>query len=325
MRLPRGDSRPAAGEAEGDRGLRLRARALLPPEAGRDGRGAERHPDTRGRAQAPLHGQGRAARDLPLRPVRGAAGRHPRAALLVGYHWKARGGGLHRRRHGHVERVHRSPRADGRRRARGHRPDGLRLRHVHRRFRPALRAAAPGLRHDPRGLGQHRAPYPDDRGLRHHRARGHALLRHAHLRGGGEDGLRLGEVPPARGPFRRRALPAGPESRDRAAHAHRLHRQLRPHRGHGAGGLRRVSGRALPAAHRRGSLPVGGHRSGNRRAGGAEDLLYVGRSDERGSAPYRRGCGPGAGRRVHRKRQALRDPVHAPSQGHGALYPGMDR
>ena len=59
---------------------------------------------------------------FPLWPVRGAAGRHPRAALLVGYHGKAGGGGLHRRRHGHVERVHRPPRADGRRRAPGTSP-----------------------------------------------------------------------------------------------------------------------------------------------------------------------------------------------------------
>lgn len=42
-------------------------------------------------------------RETFLRPVCGAAGRHPRAALLVGHHRKARGGGLHRRRHGHVE------------------------------------------------------------------------------------------------------------------------------------------------------------------------------------------------------------------------------
>ena len=40
---------------------------------------------------------------------------------------------------------------------------------------------------------------------------------------------------PARGPVRRRALHPCAQGRDREPHAHHLHRQLRPHRGHGPG------------------------------------------------------------------------------------------
>ena len=74
-------------------------------------------------------------------------------------------------------RLHRAPGADGGRRARRPRADGVRLRHVHRGLRAALRPAEARLHDDPRRLGQHRAPHRHDRGLRHHGARGHALLR----------------------------------------------------------------------------------------------------------------------------------------------------
>ena len=72
-------------------------------------------------------------------------------------------------------------------------PDGVWLRHVHRRLRPAPGPRAPGMPRDPRRRRVHRAPHHDDRRLPDHRAHRHAHLRHAHLRGGGEDRLRLGE------------------------------------------------------------------------------------------------------------------------------------
>ena len=59
---------------------------------------------------------------------------------------------------------------------------------------------------------------------------------------GEQHGLRLGEVAASRGTVRRRAVPAGSEGRDRVAHAHRLHRQLRADRGDGPGRIRRMPG-----------------------------------------------------------------------------------
>ncbi len=81
----------------------------------------------------------------------------------------------------------RLPARRGRRRPRRRRrPDRLRVRHVHRRLRPALRAAARrrgGAAHQCR---QHRAPAPVHEGLRHDRAHRHAVLRALHRRGAAE-------------------------------------------------------------------------------------------------------------------------------------------
>ena len=87
---------------------------------------------------------------------------------------------------------------------------------------------------------------------------------------GEQHGLRLGDVHAARGPVRRRAVPAGPQGRDRGAACTSCAPTTTA--------SPRSWGRACPAsalaardhaAHRRGPLPVGGGRSGNRRAGGA--------------------------------------------------------
>ncbi|MFR5090785.1 MAG: phenylacetate--CoA ligase family protein [Adlercreutzia equolifaciens] len=174
------------------------------------------------------------ARTFPFRPVRGAAGRHPRAALLRRAPPESfRGGGLHRRRHGHVESecIARLV-ADGRRRARGHRPDGLRLRHVHRR----LRLCTGGLQR----LGCAMIPAGSGNTERHIQMiedYGTTVLvaTPSYAMHICEVGEKMGydwERSPLRvGLFGGEPRSAGPDSRDRAAHAHRLHRQLRPHRG----------------------------------------------------------------------------------------------
>ena len=68
---------------------------------------------------------------------------------LVGHDRQAHRGGLQRPRHGRVERLHRAPGPDGRRGAGRPGADGVRLRHVHRRLRPALRAAEARPHDDP--------------------------------------------------------------------------------------------------------------------------------------------------------------------------------
>ncbi len=184
-----------------------------------------------------------------------------RAALLVGHHWKARRGGLHRRRHGHVERLHRPPRADGRRRARGHRAQmafgygmftgGFGLHYGLQQ--PGLHAMIPA------GSGNTERHIADDRGLRHHRARGHALLRACTSARWGRRWATIGRSPPcawacsAASPARRASRPRSSE---------RMHIVCTDNYGltevMGPG----VSGECLAerdhAAHRRGPLPVGG-------------------------------------------------------------------
>ena len=113
----------------------------------------------------PVHHQGRPARQLPLRHVRGAAREglaHPR---LQRHHRPAHGGRLHQGRHRHLGRGDGALDRGGGRPGRGHGARRLRLWPVHRRHRRALRRRAPRLHGRP-GLRRHdRAPGPAHRGL----------------------------------------------------------------------------------------------------------------------------------------------------------------
>ncbi len=118
-----------------------RARPVLPPPAGR-GRVRARRPQEPGRPRrAALHREDRLPRQLPLRPVRGPAERGRRDPLLVGHDGQGGGRRLHQGRPRDLDRARLPPRRRRRRPRGGRRADRLRLRHVHRRVRPALRPA----------------------------------------------------------------------------------------------------------------------------------------------------------------------------------------
>ncbi len=147
-------------------------------------------------------------------------------------------------------------------RARRRRPGLVRLRHVHRRLRPPLRP--PACRgHRAADVGrQHRAAAAVHAGLRHYRAGRHAVVR-ALPRRVDPGARRSRRLPAAARALRRRGLQRGDAAPDREPHPHPRHRQLRPHRGHGAGRLGRVR---VPRRHarRRGPLHRRGRRPGDR-------------------------------------------------------------
>ena len=176
--------------------------------------------------------------------------------------------GLHQGRPRDLGRA-RVPARGGRRGARERRrPDRVRLRHVHRRLRPALRAAARRRHRDPRQRRQHRPPAPVHARLRHDRARRHAVLRALPRRGGRRSAvcrwtssrLRLGL-------FGAEACSEEMRAQIESRLPIRRHRQLRAHRDHRPGRRRRVR---VPRRHarRRGPLHRRVPRPGDRRAGG---------------------------------------------------------
>ena len=145
-------------------------------------------------AKFPFTRQGRPARQLPVRHVRGAARAGGARARHLGHHRQADGGGLHAGRHrplgrpgGALDPRHRRPR-------RRHRARGLRLRPVHRRPGRALRRRAAGLH----GGADERRPDREagaaDQRLQARHHHGHAEL-HA--------GDRRGVPAPGAGPARR--------------------------------------------------------------------------------------------------------------------------
>ena len=137
---------------------------------------ARRPEEPRRPARAALHRPKNDFREqVPVRAVRGAHGRGRRDPLLVGDHGQAGG----RRFHPPTSTPGPSwsaaspwPPGCGRRR----RPGLVRLRHVHRRLRSALRAAARRRRGAAHQRRQHGPPAPVHAGLRHHRAHRHAVV-----------------------------------------------------------------------------------------------------------------------------------------------------
>ena len=160
--------------------------------------------------QVPVHDQGVAARQLPVRHVRGAARAGRPDPRLVRHHRPAHRRRLHRGRHRHLGHGDGPLDPRGRRPARAHRAQRLRLRPVHRRPRRPLRRRearlhrGPGLRRDDRAAG-----HPDPRlPARHHH--GHPVLHARDPRRDGAPGPRPGPLlaagtassAPSRGPTR---------------------------------------------------------------------------------------------------------------------------
>ena len=240
MHGPRGAARTAVAPPPDDDVVGVRARLALSRPDGREGRAAARHPHARRCASSAVHRQGCVARHLSVRHVRPAARRGGAHPLLIRHHRQAHRRRLLSRRHQHLDRHDRPGRGRRRGASRRPRPDGVPLWHVHRRMGHALRHRAHRRDHHPRRRRADRTPPPHDAGLRHDRARLHALVRPLPRRAGRGAGrrLRVAQAPP--GAVRRRAVLRPDDRRDRGAARHPRHRQLRPLRGHGARGRRRV-------------------------------------------------------------------------------------
>ena len=165
----------------------------------------------------PVHHQGRLARQLSVRPVRGAARGGAAPARLVRHHRQADGGRLHAGRSRPVVRPDGAHARLRRRAARRHRAQCLWLRPVHRRARLPLRRRAARL-HRGADLGRrHRtSSCVDDRFRRPHPVRD-AVLRPQHRRGREGHGRRSRGIAAAARHFRRRALERADAPRSRSA------------------------------------------------------------------------------------------------------------
>ena len=260
--------RRAAGAAAGAAALvaaaRLPERALLPEDVRRRRDPPRRRQGPRRPRPVPVHDQGVAARQLPVRHVRGA----PRAGLpgprLLRHHRPPHRRRLHRRRHRHLGDRDGPLDPRGRRPARPHRARRLRVRAVHRRARRALRGRAarlhgrPGLRRDDRAAGD---ADPRLRAGRHH---GHPVVHARDPRRDAAPGPRPGPQLAEVRHLRRRAVDERDALRDGGPRGHRRDRHLRPVGGDGPRrrpGVRRGQGRP---ARLGGPLLPGGHRPGHR-------------------------------------------------------------
>ena len=269
---------------------RLRQRAAL-PRGVRRGRRAPRRLQGPGRpGQVPADQQGRPARELPVRHVRGAARAGRPGARLVRHHRPGHRGRVHPRRPGRMGKRD-GPLHPGRRRAsRAHPAQRLRLRAVHRGPRRALRGGearlhgGPGVRRDDRAAG-----HPDP-GLppRHHH--GHAVLHARHRGRNAAPGTGPGRVVAEVRHLRRGTVDERDAPRDGNPAGHRRHGHLRAVRGDGAGRrarMRRGQGRA---AHLGGPLLPRGDRPAHRgnaarRRGRRTRLHLADQAGHAGTAP----------------------------------------
>ena len=203
------------------------------------GRQARPAQDARRHRALSVRDQGRPARHLSVRSVRGAARASGAAARLLRHDRQGDGGRLHQRRHRPVVR------SDGalarlRRRAAGrHRAQRLRLWPVHRRPGRALRRGAARL-HGRAGLRRHdRTAGHAAAGFRRPRSVRDAVLCAQHRGGRRRHGRRHPQAAAAARRVRRGAVERGHAPRSRGAARHHGGRHLWPVRDHRAGrGLR---------------------------------------------------------------------------------------
>ena len=212
---------------------RVRQRAAVPRDV-RRGRGPPRRPARPdGPGEVPVHRQGGAARELPVRHVRCPPRADLPPARLVGHDGAPHGRRLHPAGHPHLvradgavhPRLRRPPRRPG--------PRRLRVRPVHRRTGRSLRRGGAGLHGHP-GVRRHdRAPgdaHQRPQAGRHH---GHTQLHAGHRGRDAPAGHRPAGHVAGRRHLRRRALDAGSAARDRGAARHPRAGHLRPVRGDG--------------------------------------------------------------------------------------------
>ncbi len=238
----------------------LPQRPLLPEEVRQCRVQSRRGPLPRRPGPAALHGQGRPAGELPLRPLRRSAPGGGARPCLVRHDRHVHRGGLHEERHQELVEPRR-PHPDRWRHHGGRRdPDRLQLRPLHRRLRPALRRRARRRLGHPHVEREHPAPDQDHAGLQDHGAGQHAELCHPD-RGHDEGDGHQSQHPLAQvGPLRRRAMVRGHAQGDPGQAQDRGHGQLRPLGDHGTRHLGRVPGAERPP-YRRGPFPGRGHRS----------------------------------------------------------------
>ncbi len=176
----------------------------------------------------PVHDQGVAARQLPVRDVRGAPRAGRAGARLVRDHRPPHRRRLHRRRHRHLGDGDGPLDPRGRRPPRPHRARRLRVRAVHRRARRALRGRAARL-HGRAGLGRDdRAAGHADPRLRPRRHHGHPVVHARDPRRDGAPGPRPGPQLAAVRHLRRRAVDQRDAGRGGGPRGHRRDRHLRP-------------------------------------------------------------------------------------------------
>ena len=205
--------------------------AALPPRLRRGRRRPGRHRVARRPRPAAVHDQGDAARQLPVRHVRGAARGRRTPPRLERHDRQADRRRLHPRRPRHVGRRRRAVDPRGRRAARDDAAQRLRLRPVHRRPRRARRRRAPRL-HGRAGLRRHDgAPGAADPRLRARRHHGDAVLHALDRRRDGGAGRRPALDLAQGRHLRRRAVDQRHAPRDRGAPRHARRRHLRPVRG----------------------------------------------------------------------------------------------
>ena len=216
-------------------------------------------------ARLPFTTKADAARQLPVRDVRGAPRGRRTTPRVERHHRQADGRRLHPRRPRHVGRGGRAIDPCGRRTARDDPAQRLRLRPVHRRPRRPRRRRAPRLHGRARLRRDDAAPGAADPRLRARHHHGHAVL-HAldHRRAGGAGRRPALHLAQGRH-LRRRAVDQRHAPRDGGAHRHARRRHLRPVRGDRPRRRERVRGDQGRPARLGGPLLSRDHRPGDRR------------------------------------------------------------
>ena len=294
---------------------RLRPRRPLPAGVRRGRRRSRRHRVARRPRAAAVHDQGDAARQLPVRHVRGAARGRRTPPRVERHDRQADRRRLHPRRPRHVGRRRRPLDPRGRRTPRDDPAQRLRLRPVHRRPRCARRCRAARL-HRRAGLGwDDAAAGAADPRLRARRHHGDAVLHaldHRRARGAG----RRPALDVAQGrDLRRRAVDQRHAPRGRGADGHARGRHLRPVRGDRARRGERVRGDQGRAARVGGPLLPRGHRPRDRRGaarrrGGRAGLHHADQAGDAGHPlPHPRPDPAAAGHRAQRCGGWRRSPV----------------